>query len=126
MSYYVAAASADGVSIDSHFGHAKVYQMIAVDETNGQWEIVRTVHLDWDHLILGEEQGCCGHNEEVVAYVAEQLKECRYVLVEKIGPRPQKLMKRHGLDCLETTEDIGAVIEKLMEYHKKFSGKEST
>lgn len=122
MSYDVAVASVDGGCIDSHFGQAKTYQIISVDEEGEQWKIIRTVTLDWDDLMQEGEGGCCAHNEKIVEYVAEQLKGCRYVLVGKIGPRPQKLMKRYGLDCLETNLNIDEAVERLIRYDQRFSG----
>lgn len=123
MSYEVAAASEDGISVDSHFGQAKIYRIISVEEETGKWSVQKTIKLDWANLIPKGDGGCCGHNEEIIEYVAEQLKGCRYVLVEKIGPRPQKIMNRHGLICLETDERIDEAIDKLQKYHQRFSKK---
>lgn len=123
MSYEVAAASVNGISVDSHFGQAKIYRIISVDEDREQWKFVNLVELDWEDLI-SEGGGCCGHNEKVIEYVAEKLRGCRYVLVEKIGPRPQKILKRYGLECLETGANIDEALKKLIRYNKRFSGKE--
>lgn len=114
--YYIAAASRDGVTVDSHFGTADTYQIIAVDAGKKEWqtETVRKVHFP------GEENtgdtGCWGCVEEKVEYVAEQLKDCRYVLVQKIGARPYKILQRHGLDCIEADLDISQAVRGIMEY----------
>lgn len=117
--YYIAAASRDGVTVDSHFGTADTYQIIAVDVSKKEWqrETVLKVHFP------GEENtgdtGCWGCMEEKVEYVAEQLKDCRYVLVQKIGARPYKILQRNGLDCIETDLDISQAMRKIMKYSER-------
>lgn len=113
--YYIAVASRDGITVDSHFGTADTYQIIEVNAEKKEWQtdIVLKVHFPEENT---RETGCWGCVEEKVEYVAEQLKDCRYVLVQKIGARPYKILQRHGLDCIETDLNIDQAVRKIMEY----------
>ena len=122
MQYQVAAASKDGKNVDSHFGQAKIWQIAEVDEEKGQWKLIKTLQIEIDP---GEKKsqktGCFGQDNSAIEYVADRLKDCQYILVQKIGPKPQKILQRHGLTCLETEESIDNAIEKLMQFHKRFA-----
>lgn len=115
--YYIAAASKDGVTVDSHFGHADTYQIIAVDAGKHEWKVERVLEVHFPGEENTGDTVCWGCSEEKVEYVAEQLKDCRYILVQKIGPRPHKILQRHELDCMETDLDISQAVKKIIEYN---------
>ncbi|MCD8038946.1 MAG: hypothetical protein LUE96_07675 [Lachnospiraceae bacterium] len=118
MKYFVAAASGNGISVDTHFGYARTYRIIGVDDEQGTWETQETRNISLNDELSGDG-GCFGHDEGTIAGVAEQLKDCRYVLVEKIGARPQKILQRNGLEVLETDMKIDDAVRKIIQYQKK-------
>jgi nitrogen fixation protein NifX len=118
MHCLVAAASTDKVFVNSHFGHTKVYQIIDVDQEKEEWKIKETRVIDLTALPDKTTAGCFGHKESVVECVAEKLTGCQYILVSKIGPYPQKILRRYGYEVLETDMEIGEAIHKLIAFTK--------
>ncbi len=119
MHCYVAAASTDKMLVNSHFGHAKVYQIVDVDLEKEIWEIIDTRKIDLKDMLDETTAGCFGHKESIVEYIAGILEGCQYVLVSKIGPCPQKILKRYGYEVLETDMEIDEAIHKLIAFTKK-------
>ncbi len=123
--FKIACASKDGEYIDSHFGQAKVYKIINVDMENKSWKIERTQELNFPGEETTGDTRCWGHDDSKVTYVAEQLKDCKYLLVSKIGPHPQRVLARYNFECLETNMSIDEACKKIIEFensHDKTHG----
>ncbi|MCW2277676.1 NifB/NifX family molybdenum-iron cluster-binding protein [Heliophilum fasciatum] len=58
MSYKVAVTSSDGLTIDQHFGHAKSFHILEVDEASGAWENIGLRVLPEEPLSHACGSGC--------------------------------------------------------------------
>jgi predicted Fe-Mo cluster-binding NifX family protein len=119
----VAVATEDGVHVAGHFGRIREYQI---------YEIESKEQLIWkqENIVIHEEDipkpdangnggGCMGHNEKALEYIATKLEGCTYVVLEKIGPKPSKILMRYGIHPLETNIEINEALRKLVDYTRK-------
>ena len=118
MGYRVAVASSDGVVVDTHFGHAECFRIIEVDETGNIWPLeIAEVKSNGDKGM--KPSGCRGHDDERIEKIARILKGCSYILVSKIEPRPQRILQREGIVCLETDQEIQKAVLLIEKYRKR-------
>ena len=122
VSFKVAAASRDGIRVDTHFGFATVYHIINVDIEDKTWELERIQEIDFPGTEVTGNTRCWGHDEEKVTFTAEQLRGCKYLLISKIGPHPQRVLARYNFECLETNMEIGEAVKKIIEFETKVGG----
>ncbi|MDR3332986.1 MAG: hypothetical protein LBT08_10205 [Synergistaceae bacterium] len=102
-----AAASSDGISISEHFGTTPEFLIIEIDGESGTWSIVerrRNAAVE------------CGASHE---RAVESLGDCRAVFASKIGPHMRNALERRGIQALEITGPIDAVLEKYVAYLRR-------
>lgn len=115
--YKVALASSDGEKIDQHFGHTSTFRIVEVNEQTGVWEEIESISLPLESM-----SGVCGqghghhHNEERFKSAACLLEGCTYLLTERIGPKPHRILLQRGITALETDESVAKALEKLNRY----------
>ncbi len=117
--FKIALASKDGERVDSHFGHAVIYRIVKVDTEKRNWEIERVQELNFPGEETTGDTRCWGHDETKVTYIAEALKDCKYLVISKIGPHPQRVLARYDFECLETNMTIEETVEKIIEFEEK-------
>lgn len=121
--FKIAAASKNGISVDTHFGLATLYRIIGVDLESRTWEVERVQEIEFPGTEVTGNTRCWGHDEEKVTVVAENLKDCKYLLISKIGPHPQRVLARYNFECLETNMEIDEAVKKIIEFETKTGGK---
>lgn len=120
--FKIAAASKNGISVDTHFGLATLYRVISVDMINKTWEIERVQEIEFPGTEVTGDTRCWGHDEEKVKFTAEKIKDCKYLLISKIGPHPQRVLARYNFECLETNMEIDEAVKKIIEFESKSGG----
>lgn len=115
MTYKVAIASSEGISIDVHFGQADAFGIFSVDSETGKAEFV-----EWRQAMESAEGcGCEGvHDAESLKRTADRLRDCAYVLVARIGGRAGAALAADGLHVIEAAGAIAPALERLNRYHK--------
>ena len=108
--YRVAAASSDGIVVNSHFGKAGLFHIYEADDDGG----IR--HLEERRL----EPVCNGgnHVESRLRENLEKLKDCRYLLVSRIGGGAAAAAEDAGIMPMELAGLIEDSIEELIKYRK--------
>ena len=117
--FKIAAASKDGERVDIHFGFADVYRIIKVNMEDKTWTIERVQELNFPGVETTGDTRCWGRDEGRVTFTAEALKDCKYLLVSKIGPHPQRVLARYNFECLETNMELGEAVEKIIEFEQR-------
>ena len=117
--FKIAAASKDGERVDTHFGFADVYRIINVNAEDKTWSIERVQELNFPGVETTGDTRCWGRDEGRVTFTAEALKDCKYLLVSKIGPHPQRVLARYNFECLETNMELGEAVEKIIEFEQR-------
>ncbi|BAL84490.1 putative nitrogenase iron-molybdenum cofactor biosynthesis protein [Selenomonas ruminantium subsp. lactilytica TAM6421] len=109
MAYRIAAASADGVHIDRHFGHSDGFVIVEVQEDGSFAEIERrAAKSPCQHGF---------HDEGAMAAAVSALADCRYVVAEAIGPGAQKALERQDILPLEIDgETVASAVPKIHAY----------
>lgn len=111
MKVRVATASSDGIVVNSHFGRAEQFQIIEADSTDGSIEIVETRHMP--AICHGGE-----HEEAALEERIDRLRDCKYILVSRIGARAEQELTKRGIHVYELPDLIAPSIEKLLKYIK--------
>ena len=110
MSYRLAVGSSDGVMIDEHFATAVQFLIYEIDEESYEFLEKRTV------AALCE---CSEYHNNKFAPLIEKIKDCRGILVGKIGPGAQAVLKEQGIDSFSVFEYIDTALEKLTKYYNR-------
>jgi nitrogen fixation protein NifX len=111
MKYKVAAASSGGKVIDQHFGHASVFGIFEVDSGTGAFEFIEKREVE--PLCLGFD-----HDDSRLEAIADLLGDCAYVLVQRIGSRPNAVLNARGVHVIEAPDLISDALVKLNRYYK--------
>lgn len=115
----IAVASESNTHVDTHFGRAKKYLTYEVDLEEKTYSQQEDLVLNIPQTSSDQASGCFGHDTEKLESIGKQLEGISYILVEKIGPKPQKILMRYEINCLETSLSIDEAIQKLIEYITK-------
>ncbi len=115
MAYKVAVTSATGEAIDLHFGQATEFHILEVDAATGGWR--RTEVREWgpsDAPPGNYPHG--GHSDAHFEEAAALLSDCAWLLTAKIGPKPYRILRQKGINCLESPSNLPAALAMLNRY----------
>jgi predicted Fe-Mo cluster-binding NifX family protein len=106
-----AAATADGVMVSGHFGNARNFCVIDIDETDWTWEIA--VERTNETAPGSEGDGSLfDTNLEIVS-------DCGVVFVSRIGPHGKSALERQNIQVLEVTGKIDDILSKYIAWLQK-------
>ncbi len=108
--YKIAVASSDGIVVNNHFGRAKEFYIYQIDETE------QLHFLEKRSLIPVCEAG--NHDNERLRENLEELRDCKYLLVSKIGIGATNMAKSLGIESYEIPGIIEESVEQLIKYIK--------
>lgn len=103
--YKIAAATSDGIVVNSHFGWATQFYIYQVDKGKAELvEIRKTEHV------------CQGgyHDDSRLKEQITKLSDCRYVLVSRIGEGAAGQMEAAGIEPIEVPDMLPKAIEKVL------------
>jgi len=126
VSYRIAVASSDGISIDLHFGeadHFLIYEVEGMEYTLMGERRCRDEKRNEEAgpaRANGEKGGCSGggggchgaSNEERVSPVSD----CRCIICRKIGGDMQKALERKGIASYDVDCSVEEALEKIVSY----------
>lgn len=110
MSYRIAVGSSDGVYIDEHFATALQFFIYEVKGDN--YEFIEKRNNE-------ELCECSRYHENRFAPLVEKIKDCRAILVGKIGPGAAAVLQENGIDSYNISESIDVALDKLVKYYGK-------
>jgi predicted Fe-Mo cluster-binding NifX family protein len=87
----IAVASKEGMAVSEHFGHAKQFLIYEVDANRCALLEKREV----EHYCLGQQS-----SKTAMAGILEAIKDCRAVLVAKIGDGPTEKLAAIGVEAV--------------------------
>lgn len=111
MKYKIAIASTDGKVVNQHFGKADNFYIIIAD----------TESMTYEYIEKREVTPICeggDHDDNIVNKVIENLEDCQYVLVSKIGFRMERILYQKGVTAFEVSELVDEAVKKLSAYIK--------
>lgn len=110
MKYKIAVASTDGKVVNEHFGKAETFYIVEGDSDNKN----QITLLD----IRNVSSFCGGgeHNDRKLSQVIEELSDCRYVLVSRIGYRAAVEAEERGLQVFEIPGVVQESVTELLNY----------
>lgn len=108
--YKVAVASTDGIVINQHFGRADTFYIYEVAET-GNYRFLET-------RIVTPICNGGNHNKEKLCSNIRKFKDCKYILVSRIGMGAANVMEQSGIVPMELPGMIEESIGKLITYEQ--------
>lgn len=108
--YKVAAASSDGIVVNQHFGRADTFYIYEVAGT-GNCRFLET-------RIVTPVCNGGNHNEERLCSNISKFKDCKYILVSRIGMGAANVMEQSGIVPMELPGMIEESIDKLITYEQ--------
>ncbi len=108
--YRAAVASSDGIVVNRHFGRADTFYIYEVKE-NGRCRLLE---------IRNVTPVCDGgnHNDKDLLANISRLKDCKYILVSRIGPGAANAAEQSGIIPMELPGMIEESIARLTAYEQ--------
>lgn len=113
--YRIAIGTVDGINITEHFGQAKKFRILEVNqETDAEKELadIEVVH----------SEGCGrGHDQQMLESKIQALLDfgVKAVLVKQIGPGSERLVTKNGIEPLVFDGEIEAAMTRIKKYYKR-------
>lgn len=108
--YKVAAASGDGIVVNRHFGKADTFYIYEV-KGKGNYKFLETRTVV-PICSMGN------HDEEKLQNNIDKFKDCKYILVSKIGTGAANKMEQSGITPMELPGMIEESLDKLIIYEQ--------
>lgn len=105
MSDRVAIGTSDGEWIDQHFGSCEQFYIYDVSDVN-EWSFVEV-------RVNGAPDSPGQHQESRLQKTMEHLSDCSKVLVSRIGPGPNQMLKDAGITAYTLFISVKHAQEKL-------------
>ncbi|MGI6108435.1 MAG: NifB/NifX family molybdenum-iron cluster-binding protein [Eubacteriaceae bacterium] len=107
----IAAASTDGKLVNQHFGKTDIFYILNADEESGSIELEEE-----RHVVPVCSNG--DHEDNRLTETIQQISDCQYVLVSRIGGRAGQKLERQGITACELPGIITESVDKLLRYTK--------
>lgn len=108
--YKIAVASSDGIVVNSHFGKARDFYIYQIDDKE-------QIHFQEKRSVTPVCEGG-NHDDEKLGTNLEKIKDCKYLLVSRIGARAANIAESFGIESYEIPGIIEEAIEQLIKYIK--------
>ena len=108
--FRIAVASGDGIVVNQHFGKCSTFFIYQVDEEE-------KIHFAEKRNVLPVCEGG-NHDETRLKDNLETIKDCRYLLVSRIGNTAAVIAESFGIESYEIPGIIEESIEQLIKYIK--------
>ncbi|NLK95900.1 MAG: hydrogenase [Clostridiales bacterium] len=122
MSYRIAIASNDGININEHFGSAKYFLIVEVDDkgnyVNKENRIIEESSIK-SNCGSGCNNGCGGKGDFATSYRVSLISDCRALLCKKIGTNFEKQLGRKGIISYQIDNSIEEALKIIIEYYRK-------
>lgn len=106
----IAVASEDGKNVNRHFGKAEKFYIYESAEDEINLLEIRNVSPGCS--------GCGNHNDSKIEANLEVIKDCDYLIVERIGEKSFQAAESFGIEPFEIPGNIEEGIDKLIRYIK--------
>jgi len=106
----IAVASADGKTINEHFGKASSFLIYEVGKEEQTFIEKRSV----TPLSCGS-----GHSEDGILLTIDALKDCTAVIAVKVGGAVKRALEISGISVFERADSIDNALSKLAAYYVK-------
>jgi predicted Fe-Mo cluster-binding NifX family protein len=111
MEVRIAVASSDGKVVNQHFGRADRFLIIIADSDK------YTFRCEEERIVKPVCQGG-EHEDNDMLQAVQNLSDCNYILVSRIGFRARNECDKKGISVFEIPDEIEIAVEKLLKYEK--------
>lgn len=135
MSFKVAVASTDGITIDQHFGRSHLFYIYDFQEDKGSFSLIEIRSLDsscstsdCQSTSSCAPSGCqpvsscgCGGGESQVSareQTAEFISGCQIVLAVQIGPKGERALNKYNIQALSVAGSVDKALTKLSRFYQ--------
>ena len=108
--FRIAVASSDGVVVNKHFGKSRVFRIYRVDENE-------EVHFEEERYVTPVCEGG-EHDEDRLDQNLQELSDCKYLLVARIGSEAYLHAERYGIASYELPGLIEESVDRLIKFIK--------
>lgn len=119
--YRVAVTTSDGVHVDLHFGHAERFLVLEADDA-GTWREIEyrpAPAVSANSSTAGTPHEPQGHDDGRFERIADALADVDYLLTQRIGPRPHRILMQRGISALESPADLSEALAALARWRAR-------
>lgn len=109
-SYKIAVASSDGVVVNQHFGHADKFLIFEVED-DSSFSFIETRAV----------KPVCNygnHDDKHLTENLQRIKDCKYILVSKIGISASMHAEQLGITPMELPDMIEDSVRKVISFEQ--------
>lgn len=111
MAYRLAFASSDGKNVNEHFGCAKDFVILEINNKESKYLETR---VNKNYL------NKCGHDEGYIDALINIISDCKGVFVSKMGKKAASKLRLSNIQVFEMPYGINEIVEKVMSGKYKF------
>lgn len=108
--YKIAVASSDGIVVNNHFGKARQFYVYQVDSDE-------QIHFLEKRNVTPVCEGG-NHDDEKLKGNLQTIKDCKYLLVSRIGSGAAAIAESFGIESYEIPGIIEESVDKLIKHIK--------
>lgn len=109
MDYKIAVASSDGITVNQYFGRSEQFLIYEVNDEEWTYTQVE-IRPNKAACQMGE------HDNHALFLSAYNLRDCKYVIVSRVGPGARNALKDQGVEVYELPGIIEDSIEQMLNY----------
>ncbi len=115
MSYRIAIGTLDGKEVTEHFGRAKGFRIIEINQESGDERLIA------DISVVGSEDCSHGHDEQMLQTKIQALLDHKVnsVLVRQIGPKSERLLNKNNIEVLVAEGDVNKALTRIKIFYKR-------
>ena len=106
--YKIAVASSDGIVVNNHFGRASEFYIYQINDKKIQF-------IEKRNVIPVCDRG--NHDDNRLKENLLTFKDCKYLLVSRIGEGAVSMARQVGIECYEIPGVIEDSINQLIKYN---------
>lgn len=107
MAYKVAFTSTDGKVVNEHFGRAKEFHIVEIDDANKSYKFIET---------RINEPSCneFQHSDDGLKNSIDLINDCKVIFVARIGQGALTEIEANGIQAIEAPYFIEDILERLI------------
>ena len=114
-SYRIAVGTLDGQNITEHFGRAKGFRIIEVNQETDEETALADIE------VVHSEDCSHGHDQEMLTAKIQALLDWNVtaILVAQIGPGSERMVTKNGIQVLVSDGDVETAMVRVKRFFKR-------
>ena len=112
--YRIAVGTLDGINITEHFGRAKCFRILEIDQETEEEKALADIE------VLHSEDCSHGHDQAMLEAKLQALLDWNVtaILVAQIGPGSERLVTKNGIQVLVAEGELAKALPRIKRFYR--------